>query len=522
MGQVNIRKVVIPNTPNDGHTGIWIDEDDVPFLVKSDGTIIPFAASELSTEIIQALNGASSPSSSNVFLTFNDISNLLGQNSYLVYGGNVQYSGTGLIFSGSPSGVVINNIFLEFASDTITLDAADVTNDRRDRFIINESGWDKLTGTPSVTPIAPVANNITEVGLGDVLIEANALVPSDITDEDVYKENTEWTGSKTGTGTVAFDSTGDPFAGTVSVEATSIQNGLRIIFTASGDLDKNDYESIGLQIRLKATMNNGRNLAVFFRNAASESISTTQNLPITKSNSTTYQFTGIDFENFTWSSNLIRQVVFEYVGSGGAATYSGFFMDNIIIQGGIEQPFEPSDISFLQLTDAPSPATYVGNGGKIVKVRIDELGLEFDDESAGVGTVTSVAIAPTDGIEVDSGSPITGAGTITIGLNAATIKDTAFPEAELRENNEVLFDKNYIIGNAGFRTGNITFGFTGAKLGATTVMRHKDAGAFTIPSNAELLSGEYDGTVDNYLWFVLRDKTASTEKVQYTISQIKP
>jgi hypothetical protein len=573
MGQVNIRKVVIPNTPNDGHTGIWIDEDDVPFLVLSDGSIVPFAASELSTEILQALNGATSPSSSNVFLTFADISNVLGQNSYLVYGGNVQYSGTGLIFSGSPSGVVINNNFLEFASDTITLDAADVTNDRRDRFIINESGWDKLTGTPSVTPIAPVANNITEVGLGDVLIEANALVPSDITDEDVYKENTEWTGSKTGTGTVAFNSTVDPFAGTVSVESTSIQNGLRIIFTASGDLDKNDYESIGLQIRLKATMNNGRNLAVFFRNAASEAISTTQNLPITKGNSTTYQFTGIDFDNFTWSSNLVRQVVFEYVGSGGPATYTGFFMDNIIIQGGIEQPFEPADISFLQLTDAPSPSTYVGNGGKIVKVRIDELGLEFDDESAGSGTVTSVAIAGTDGlqvdsgspittagtitlgvdasalrthinvadgatantgtvtsvavtgtdgIEVDSGSPITGAGNITLGLNATTIKDTAFPEAELRESNEVIFGKNYIIGNAGFRTGNITFDFTGAKLGATTVMRHKDAGAFTIPSNAELLAGEYDGTVDNYLWFVLRDKTASTEKVQYTISQVQP
>jgi hypothetical protein len=100
--------------------------------------------------------------------------------------------------------------------------------------------------------------------------------------------------------------------------------------------------------------------------------------------------------------------------------------------------------------------------------------------------------------------------------------DGHFNESELRENNAVLFDKNYIIGNAGFRTGNITFDFTGAKLGATTVMRHKDAGAFTIPSNAELLAGEYDGTVDNYLWFVLRDKTASSEKVQYTISKVQP
>jgi len=36
------------------------------------------------------------------------------------------------------------------------------------------------------------------------------------------------------------------------------------------------------------------------------------------------------------------------------------------------------------------------------------------------GTVTSVAIAGTDGIDVDSGSPITTSGTITLGLNKAT------------------------------------------------------------------------------------------------------
>lgn len=36
---------------------------------------------------------------------------------------------------------------------------------------------------------------------------------------------------------------------------------------------------------------------------------------------------------------------------------------------------------------------------------------------SGFGTVTSVAITGTDGIDVDSGSPITGAGTITLGLS---------------------------------------------------------------------------------------------------------
>ena len=43
---------------------------------------------------------------------------------------------------------------------------------------------------------------------------------------------------------------------------------------------------------------------------------------------------------------------------------------------------------------------------------------------AGTGTVTSVAISGTDGIEVDSGSPITTSGTITLGVNAQTLVQT--------------------------------------------------------------------------------------------------
>ena len=43
--------------------------------------------------------------------------------------------------------------------------------------------------------------------------------------------------------------------------------------------------------------------------------------------------------------------------------------------------------------------------------------LSFSQAGAGSGTVTSVAIAGTDGIDIDSGSPITSAGTITLGLS---------------------------------------------------------------------------------------------------------
>jgi len=45
-----------------------------------------------------------------------------------------------------------------------------------------------------------------------------------------------------------------------------------------------------------------------------------------------------------------------------------------------------------------------------------------DGATANAGTVTSVAVSGSDGIEIDSGSPITGAGTIALGVNAATLR----------------------------------------------------------------------------------------------------
>lgn len=44
--------------------------------------------------------------------------------------------------------------------------------------------------------------------------------------------------------------------------------------------------------------------------------------------------------------------------------------------------------------------------------------------SAGTGTVTSVGITGTDGIQVDSGSPVTTSGDIQLGVDAATMKTT--------------------------------------------------------------------------------------------------
>jgi hypothetical protein len=98
--------------------------------------------------------------------------------------------------------------------------------------------------------------------------------------------------------------------------------------------------------------------------------------------------------------------------------------------------------------------------------------------------------------------------------------EDSYNEATILESNTVPFDKDYIIGNAEARTGNILASFTGAKLGATFRMRHNSASGFTMPTSFKVIGGEYKASVDNYIWGVLTEKTVSSEKVEVTIGQV--
>lgn len=73
--------------------------------------------------------------------------------------------------------------------------------------------------------------------------------------------------------------------------------------------------------------------------------------------------------------------------------------------------------AFTSLTDVPS--SYTGQAGKAVRVNVGETGLEFFTAS-GTGTVTSVAATVPTGLTI-SGSPITAAGTLAIGLDTGRV-----------------------------------------------------------------------------------------------------
>lgn len=69
-------------------------------------------------------------------------------------------------------------------------------------------------------------------------------------------------------------------------------------------------------------------------------------------------------------------------------------------------PLTADELAAIQGAATPSAANVFATMGDVV---------------AGSGTVTSVAITGSDGIQVDSGSPITAAGTIALGVDATTL-----------------------------------------------------------------------------------------------------
>ena len=78
-----------------------------------------------------------------------------------------------------------------------------------------------------------------------------------------------------------------------------------------------------------------------------------------------------------------------------------------------------------------------------------------------------------------------------VGTWASSLRQAPYPAAVHRQNNTVLFDKDYIHDPAEVaQSGNILFDFTGAQIGAQTWMKHDNDGAYTFPSEGETMNFE--------------------------------
>jgi hypothetical protein len=182
-----------------------------------------------------AATNANAPGTVNVFATMADI--LSGTSGNRIITGNASYSGTGFVYDVSALSYIIQGVFYASSLTSVTLAASDPTNPRIDVILVNDAGVvSVLTGTPAPTPSKPLVDNLTEVEVTFVTVDAASTTPT-ITIETVFEENAgtgggEW--DATTDGTVDFASVSDPRTGTVSLETTAVLGANKeIIFTPS-------------------------------------------------------------------------------------------------------------------------------------------------------------------------------------------------------------------------------------------------------------------------------------------------
>jgi hypothetical protein len=269
------------------------------------------------------------------------------------YSPNQILAGCGVIwtsllnFSISPCSYLIQNTQYSTALTSTTLTAADVSLDRIDVIAVNSSSVvTVITGTPSATPTPPSVDISTQLQLTFVYVAAGATVPSNVVTTDIYHENTEWTCASSGAA-VNCASTNNPHSGTKTVEWTNAATGAYERHTIpSSNIDLNDFNAFSFWIRSKATWPATRSLTIQWYNGGTAKCSPVSlkdgNFTFNSSVTTSYQQIVIPTSTFACGGIPVTRVQITEAGSGGNL---GFYVDDIVLQGGVTSSVSSSGLN---------------------------------------------------------------------------------------------------------------------------------------------------------------------------------
>lgn len=256
----------------------------------------------------------------------------------VVSGGIVSWI-TGLQFQLSPTAYYIDGVLYMIVSDTVTLDPADDTFGRFDILVVDTSlNFTFVKGVASAEPLKPTPDPLTQLELTSIYIPANAVEPEPLpTDEFIYDENDsgEWFQTASGV-TVDWAGVVDPYIGTYCIDVGALTNGDYLQFEAGSSLDRADYETIILNLKLKATIPTTSNRMVLTFLLDGVPVSSQYTLSFDRS-ITSWQNIGVSFGAITWSGTSFNQVRFTWIRSGGGS-YTGIYLDYIKLETNIEQP----------------------------------------------------------------------------------------------------------------------------------------------------------------------------------------
>lgn len=286
----------------------------------------------------------------------------------LLTGGGVGYTGTGLNFIISAATYLINGVQYASPQTPVTLAAADPTNDRIDVFFVDNTGTaGVITGIPGGPPLEPQVDPSTQLRLTSAVVPAGSSTPV-ITTENIYLENTEWTGSTNSPGTINLASTNNPYQGTHCIEGTNAASGNLFTYVRPGGTESlAGYTSLVFQIRSKAAWSNPKSFSIFFLNVNTNvglSVALRDGGPygFSSANTTTYQQIVIPLSAFGTGASLVDRIRFTIAGGGGNI---GWYIDNIQLQagggggvgGGTVTNFSAGNLSPLFTTLVATPST---------------------------------------------------------------------------------------------------------------------------------------------------------------------
>lgn len=247
---------------------------------------------------------------------------------------------TGLIFDIAPCVVTIAGTQYTIAAGSVTLDAADGSNPRIDLIVANtSSAFAKITGTAAATPVAPEVDPATQIQLSFATVATSATTPSNVTTTTVHNgtDTVAWTGS-TSDGSNVVNSTNNPRTGTKDIEGTTVANNDFFTLTNGGTIALTSLNNIVLWMRSKAQWSGGSTLCGQWYNGTGRvgsavCIQGSGTFEFNSSDTTNYQPIVIPLALFTTQGANVDRIRFTKGGAGSI----GYYIDDVILQGGVQE-----------------------------------------------------------------------------------------------------------------------------------------------------------------------------------------
>lgn len=283
----------------------------------------------------------------------------------LISGGGVAFVG-GFDLIVSAATYSIGGVVYSSPETPITVSTADAVFGRIDVVALDDTGTAfVIPGTPAPTPAKPDVDLETQLELTFFFVAAGSTTLP-IGNEDVYKENTEWT-SSTG-GTINAASTADPHTGTVSVEYTASGTNQIAAFSRGSTVPVDAFGGLVFYIKSKATWPLTRSLVVTLRYGSTLIGEPVTLLPsgtfgFNSSNTASYKVVVLPIANFAATGQVFDRVWFTVKGSGAGI---GLFLDDISFQAGLSLPL------------ASEYVRWRGNYNSLVMYQVNDMVLHSD------------------------------------------------------------------------------------------------------------------------------------------------